>query len=279
NMSAEGPITQPDNMQQFFDLGASQSKEALQEEILCEKSGLKIDAESGHCRRAQEGCSCSKGAKKMVLTAVTLSDFSGSLRVTVRKEELRIMTNSIDLQTLEQSVVDMGVASLTFQARCDVLLGANKYNTFGDLRAVDFEVLQATPNLIAPVGELVGTPAGPKVQATGMPSHVCMLIQAADRVKANQVDNQTILVSHEKVKSLLDEDGDEFRLEALATLPDMFSFNVRNQTRLAVGAVKFRKDGPVFMANRVFALPDAMTDEEAKNCIAREIENVVKVPE
>ena len=127
--------------------------------------------------------------------------------------------------------------------------------------------------------ELVGTPAGPKVQATGMPSHVCMLIQAADRVKANQVDNQTILVSHEKVKSLLDEDGDEFRLEALATLPGMFSFNVRNQTRLAVGAVKFRKDGPVFMANRVFALPDAMTDEEAKNCIAREIENVVKVPE
>ncbi|CAJ1397188.1 unnamed protein product [Effrenium voratum] len=330
----DGPelITQPDNMQQLFDLGASQSKEALQEEIrvfvpgvwlvdirdsnpvfqVCEKSGLKIDAVSGHCRRAQEGCNCSKGAEKMVLTAVTLADFSGSLRVNpqaaVRKDELCIMTNSVDLQTLEQSVVDMGVASLTFQARCDVLLGANKYNTFGDLRVVDFDVLQATPNLIAPVGtearplapyrytideaqqgqilaipsiaSLVETPAGPKVQATGcMPSHVCMLIQAADRVKADQLDNQTILVSHEKVKSLLDEDGAEFRLEALATLPDMFAFNVQNQTRLAVGAVKFRKDGPVFMANRVFALPDAMTDEEAKNCIAREIENVVKVPE
>ena len=84
------------------------------------------DQRSGQSRRSQDSCTRAKGAEKLVAGA-TLADFSGSLRCTARTEELVVLSNK-SLQDLEQNVKDLGVASLTFQARCDVILevGANK---------------------------------------------------------------------------------------------------------------------------------------------------------
>ena len=73
--------------------------------------------------------------------------------------------------------------------------------------------------------------------------------------------------------------GGEFRLEALATLSDMFVFNLQNMVRIVVGSLRFRKGVCVcvFLADRIFALPDSMSPEEAKEIMKKEIGSVAAV--
>ena len=132
------------------------------------------------------------------------------------------------------------------------------------------------------------TPGGAHVEeANGVvPASVFMLVTALDKAKASQLDDQTIQVSHDRVRSLLDTDESaEFRMEALATLSDKFVFNLQNMVRIAVGSLRFRKGVCVcvcvcvcvFLADRIFVLPDSMSPEEAKEIMKKEIGSVAAV--
>ena len=110
-----------------------------------------------------------------------------------------------------------------------------------------------------------------------MPAGVFMLVTALDKAKASQLDDQTIQVSHDRVQSLLDPDEAEFRMEALATLEDMFVFNLQKKVRIAVGSLRFRRGVCVFLADRIFALPDSLSAEEAKEIVKKEIGSVAAV--
>ena len=54
---------------------------------------------------------------------------------------------------------------------------------------------------------------------------------------------------------MLDEDSKPFRVEALATIKDMFVYNMSDgKPRVIVGTVKFTGDTPVLMASRIFVV-------------------------
>ena len=108
---------------------------------ICAKSRLKIDGSTGLCRK--EGCQCEASPDPILLTSVTLADFSGSLRVTVQKEEFCILVQKSTLADVQTTIQETGLSSLTFQTRCDVILGANKCVSCGELSYAQFEVLRA----------------------------------------------------------------------------------------------------------------------------------------
>ena len=87
------------------------------------------------------------------------------------------------------------------------------------------------------------TPGGARVEESNgvVPAGVFMLVTALDKAKTSQLDDKTIQVSHDRVQSLLDPDEKEFRMEALATLEDMFVFNLQRKVRIAVGSLRFRR--------------------------------------
>ena len=154
---------------------ASQSrtyaKEALKEEIrvfvpgvwltdvrdqdpvfyVCENSRLKIDGSTGLCRKSEEGCHCKASADPILLTSVTLADFSGSLRVTVGKEEFCTLVQKGTVEEVQAAIQETGLSSLTFQTRCDVILGANKCVSSGDMSYAHFEILRVEPQLLSPL--------------------------------------------------------------------------------------------------------------------------------
>ena len=116
------------------------------------------------------------------------------------------------------------------------------------------------------LAELEESPAGARVVGTQrMPAQVCMLVRGRDQARVERLDDGTILVSHSDVVSELDDNNFAFALEALATLADMVSFNVRNQMRFVIGDVRFRSGQPVLMAHRVFEMPEGVTEEMAKH--------------
>ena len=85
------------------------------------------------------------------------------------------------------------------------------------------------------------SPGGARVEeANGVvPASVFMLVTALDKAKALQLDEKIIQVSHDRVRSLLHADESaEFRVEALATLSDMFVFNMQNMIRIIVGSLR-----------------------------------------
>ncbi|CAE7212332.1 unnamed protein product [Symbiodinium sp. CCMP2592] len=268
---------------------------------VCESSRLKIDAVTGLCRKSGEACQCKAAAEPLLLTSV-------SLRVTVQQDEFCVLVRTSTLQDVQDAILETGISSLTFQRRCDVILGSNKYVSSGDWTHAQFQVLRAEEQLLAPVntemrplpsyvyltedaahGQVIAlsslakvpeSPGGARVEeANGVvPASVFMLVTALDRAKALQLDEKTIQVSHDRVRSLLHADESaEFRVEALATLSDMFVFNLQNMIRIIVGSLRFRKGVCVFMADRIFSLPDGLSEEDAKNIMETEIGSVAAV--
>ena len=71
---------------------------------VCENSHLKIDGSTGLCRKSGEGCQCKASADPILLTSVTLADFSGSLRVTVQKEEFCILVQKSTLAGAQTTI-------------------------------------------------------------------------------------------------------------------------------------------------------------------------------
>ena len=118
---------------------------------VCENSHLKIDGSTGLCRKSGEGCQCKASADPILLTSVALADFSGSLRVTVPKEEFCILVQKSTQAGAQTTIQETGLSSLTYQTRCDVILGANKCVSSGDLSYAHFEVLRAESQLLSPL--------------------------------------------------------------------------------------------------------------------------------
>ena len=122
----------------------SYAKESLKEEIRVFVPGVWLtdirDQDPVFCRKSSEGCNCNASAEPRLLTSVTLADFSGSLRVTVQEAEFCVLVRKSTLLDVQNAIQDTGISSLTFQTRCDVILGANKYVSSGDWNHVQFEV-------------------------------------------------------------------------------------------------------------------------------------------
>ena len=112
-----------------------------------------------------------------------------------------------------------------------------------------------------------------------MPTAFCLLCKAEDGAKAERIDDQTILVSHQRVRSLLDAECKEFSVQALGTLDDMFEYNMKDKkARYIVGRVRFASGAPVLMASRIFALLENVSEKQAMEWMQKEITMVSQLP-
>ena len=93
---------------------------------------------------------------------------------------------------------------------------------------------------VASLHEFEETPIGLRHSpSASTPTHVATVVVAQDKAKAENLED-VILVHHAKVRSLCDDSGATFGVEAMCSLEDMFAYNMGDgKPRYMVGQVRF----------------------------------------
>ena len=92
----------------------------------CEICRTKIDEMTGKCKKSGDH-NTRPNPVKQVYTSVRLIDFSGTCHdVMIKVEELCAFAGVAGVDALHQKITTKGVASIIFQRRCDIHVGANQ---------------------------------------------------------------------------------------------------------------------------------------------------------